>query len=167
MRKLAKPLWFKPTGCEGSNPSTPTFDSLDLIPYICTMRKWNLENTFDEMLERLDEIEAIEFPDYNTLMLKKDGKFHTWEDKTSKVMIRYSIERCYTGAYIWFSTGGHAYYEQNRIFSAPETGTSECPTKKHAVVDMLNELESFMSDSSNYYKEKDKFLLWCDAMVNR
>jgi len=113
----------------------------------------------------LDEIENIDFGDKNTIVVRKDGGWHSYQNE-KRVKIQYKIGNHYTIAKLWFSTGGHIYYDGSYLFLAEAIG-EKYKTKKSACVAMLNELESFVSDPKKYNDLRKEFLNWCDRICSK
>jgi hypothetical protein len=141
------------------------------------MVNWNSKkHSWNEIMDRLEELESTELPYMNKLIYKDkteagDYKYSTFEDG-NRVKFSYEISNYYPVVQIWFSTGGHVFYnkgyvalaEVDKNISGKKKDRQVFKTKKEAMCYCLNKWEKYM-DSKQYEKDKIEFDKWCDKLT--
>lgn len=149
------------------------------------MIKWKADkHSWNEIMDRLEELESIELPYMNTLVLKdrsvdEDSGTETITWKTYEdgehVKFAYEISNYYSTVKLWLSTGGHAMYygdeyialaEVDKNFSGKRQDRNVFKNKKEAMCFCLNKWENYM-DKKKYEKDKAKFDKWVEGLVGK
>lgn len=148
------------------------------------MVKWNSKkHSWNEIMDRLEELESTELPYMNTILLKDKSidedsgtETITWKiyEDGKRVKFAYEISNYYPTVKLWLSTGGHIMYhgdnyialaEVDKNFSGKRQDRQVFKTKKEAMCYCLNKWEKYM-DSKQYEKDKEKFDKWCNKLIN-
>jgi hypothetical protein len=148
------------------------------------MVKWKADkHSWNEIMDRLEELEAIELPYMNTLVLKdraydedSDTETITWttHEDGEHVKFAYEISNYYPTVKLWLSTGGHAMYHHSYIalaevdknFEGKREGRQVFKTKKAAMCFCLNKWENYIKNKK-YEKDKAKFDKWVEGLVGK
>ena len=123
--------------------------------------KWTINNTWDELIERLDTLEKFELPYKQVILLKDLANIEfKWQivETEYNVCFSYEITTYFSCVKILFHSTGHCYYNDNLIIGAKYHNS-----KKEDVVAMLNEWEIYISEKK-YEKDYAKFLNFCNKL---
>jgi hypothetical protein len=135
---------------------------------------WTEDNTWDEIMDRLIEMESLEIP-YKSVAVFREGQKWKQLDNNENAFYRFSLGRYYTTLDVWFCPEGHAYWRdtcevgisiQPGVTNLTDRHYPILPSYKAAAVYLLNYWEDFVSQK--LYEEKYKeFKKWADALIHQ
>lgn len=137
------------------------------------MKKWTSKNTWDQIIERLDEFEGFKLP-FNIKRIRKitNGNKTILEvsETNDPAIFSYSIENYYPTIKIWFANSNIrfekdliALAEVDKNFSGKRQGRNVFTNKKDAMIYCLNIWENYMN-RKQYLKDKILFDKWCEKI---
>lgn len=122
------------------------------------MKTWTVENSWDEIIDRLEELESFELPFNQRLIRFPDKEGCIVHELDKKAVFNYQICNYYPCIQVWYGPQ-HSLDEIQYIAIAniDNKGVEgSFATKKEAMVYCLNKWEKYMFDKQ-YLKDKVKF----------
>lgn len=117
------------------------------------MQKWTLKNTWEELMQRVEYIEAYKLPYAQKMVIKEKEDWVYYDRKDELVGFSVDIYTYFTSITVYF-TKGHRFWEDQFVITENPIPHQK-NAKKRALIRALNKWERFI-DKKEYEKMNRK-----------